>query len=48
MPQLCLSPCARRDVPHVLAVRSNEKLLQVRADRLAPGVDKDVFTFVVS
>ena len=38
----------RRDVPHVLAVRSNEKLWaetdrgwrQVRADRLAPGVEE--------
>ena len=38
----------RRDVPHVLAVRSNEKLgaetdrgwRQVRADRLAPGVEE--------
>ena len=38
----------RRDVPHLLAVRSNEKLWaetdrgwrQVRADRLAPGVEE--------
>ena len=38
----------RRDVPHVLAIRSNEKLWaetergwrQVRADRLAPGVEE--------
>ena len=37
----------RRDVPHVLAVRSNENvgrdgqgMAQVRADRLAPGVEE--------